>query len=172
MHQFAIALQLSQIRNQRSALVGRRPPIEVHAVGRRDRWDGRTWHRIRVHALEELDVVVDHFFERSGACCESTARSCGVHEVRAGRTCPSRRMARRPLQTRSAGHAQDLSSSGELRPGREQPSRTRRRNRQRNLVGSRIPGKPRRTGRQDESRRYRGVDGTRTCTSSRHDGDE
>jgi hypothetical protein len=106
--------------------------------------------------------VVDHFFERSGACCESTARSCGVHEVRAGRTCPSRRMARRPLQTRSAGHAQDLSSSGELRPGREQPSRARRRNRQRNLVGSRIPGKPRRTGRQDESRRYRGVDGTRT----------
>jgi hypothetical protein len=51
---------------ERGPLLRRRPPIEVDAIGRGDRRDdaGRC---VDLHALEELDGVIDDILERGGA---------------------------------------------------------------------------------------------------------
>ena len=107
-------LQLSQIRNERSAFLGRRPPIEVHAIGRRERWHRATRRGIRLHELEELDVVVDHLLERGGAVVvEVRRRFRDATKSRNVELLPVVQTERDRRRTRSAVRVPDPSSSGE-----------------------------------------------------------
>src|SRR3954447_18368621 len=54
--------KFSQVGQERLALFGSRPPVEVDAVGGGDRWH-HTGRGICLDPLEQLDVVVDDFFE-------------------------------------------------------------------------------------------------------------
>jgi hypothetical protein len=74
------ALQGSQIRKQCLTLFERWPTIEVHAVRAGGRWND-TRGRIRLHALEELDVVIDDLLESGCAV---------VVEIRSGLADPAK----------------------------------------------------------------------------------
>jgi len=116
---------------------------------------------IRLYELEELHVVVDHLLERRGAV---------VVKVRRGLSDAPKSGDVELLPVVQGGRAADESGQhgasrigarpANLRPGGEQPCRARRRHRQRDLIGSCVPGQARSARRKHESRGSRGVDGT------------
>src|SRR5882757_3451285 len=69
--QLSSRLQCLQIGQQRRALLGPGLTVKVYAVRGCDRCRYRVttfvFLGVRLHALEELDVMINHFFERRGA---------------------------------------------------------------------------------------------------------
>src|SRR6185503_8213824 len=59
-------LKLPQVGEKCRALLWRGMSIEVHAIRGSRRGRDAGW-RNDLHALEELDVVIDHLFQRRGA---------------------------------------------------------------------------------------------------------
>src|SRR3954452_15168083 len=100
--------KFSQVGQERLALFRSRPPVEVDAVGGGDRWNN-TGRGICRYPLEQLDVVVDDFFERRGAV---------VMEVRSGLADPAKRGRIELVPVVLGGSRAGRSGSGESRQKR------------------------------------------------------
>ena len=130
--------EFPQIRQEGRAQLGTRRAIEVYAVSRRG-WRDHAGRGERLDALEELHVVIDDFFERSGAV---------VVEVGRGRADPAQSghvelipiviragAADKPGQQRTT---RIRTGAANLGPGRKHARRALGRKRQDDLVGARV----------------------------------
>ena len=132
----SVPLKLSQIREQRRALLRQRLPIEVDPIGR---GDGRRWRRRRrrhcLDELEELDVVVDDLFER--VCAVVVKYERGVSDSAKSRyieLVPIIERRRTADKTRLKSAARIGARPTNFPPGRQNPSRGRRRDGHLNLI--------------------------------------
>src|SRR3954452_15365295 len=112
--------QLPQVSQQRFNLLGLRLPVEVDAVGGRHGWH-RARRRTGTHALEELDIVLDHFLQRRRTVVVEVRRGVAdasqtIH-VQLVPVIERRRPSDKPGQQRAPRIGTDATHSSAVRQG-------------------------------------------------------